>query len=474
MLARIPAQFRKIAWNGDEVLDVWNMVHKTPAFMAQIQKLQSMTMCKPFIVRIEGFPIELEEAMQYLAKTDWMKTVKDIFIWKICFGIVPYFEVPIDGTAHRVPKVPTFGTGQVVTYEDNDRQQIFEWEWFDKRKKNHTMFWLYTGYEPMLDGSLRSPAVSCLETYRACILAQRDALYASYHASHPMVVYEDHPSKLKRDDRFEFTEFDMFGEDALRLLDDEQEKSEAKTRYMRTEEVETHLWKAGLINNINIRRTQPVLLCNNPARDAQREKFVHNRIALPADRKYGGYVQHHVLLDQSKYEQRLAIQASEIVGLPLEMTQSQSKQHAANVKGMMTAVGETLKAQISWLEVALTRMYKNIYGETITQGWNLHRRNGDLRLHPPKNFRSQDARLRYEMHLAREVDIEIQLQCDPRVTESTIMYLYQHQFITKENAVEQLSKITGLAEGILEALPEPESVLEPVKKKLKPVSLDGE
>lgn len=470
-----PQQKRKgVPWNEREVRDVWNMVHRTPAFASQIHKMQAMTMCKPFTLHIDGVPQEMDDAMQYLAETDWMKTVKDIFLWKLCFGIVPYFEDDIEQTAHRVPRVPCFGTGAVYTYESEKHKQVFEWHWNEdditrgKRKTPPPIHWLYTGREPGLDGKLRSVAISCLDMYDAVQKTQSDALYASYHRARPMIIYEDAPPKTNRDEKYEHTQFDMYGGDVVQQYMNEQEhRDDARIRTLRSDEVEENLYRAGILNEAQVRNKvrQPTLECKGVEHDIEREIFVHNNVSLPADRKLAGRVEPAILWDPLKVRQELASQAAEIVGIPLELTQSQSKVHASNHAGMMQSMGEVLKEHISWLNVALTRMYRNIYGKTIQNGWDLLRRNGEPRLYPKTRFRSDDARIRYEIETANNVTIDIHLQCDPRVTGNTVLTLYAQNFMTKKNAADQLTRITGLSEGIVQALVDKKKVETPKKRQ---------
>ena len=83
-----------------------------------------MSMCEPFDVEIDGMPVKQKREMEYLIKTFWLKSVYDIFLWKLCYGIVPYFEKTIDGTAHRCPMVPEIFQGTLFVYEDDDRSKV--------------------------------------------------------------------------------------------------------------------------------------------------------------------------------------------------------------------------------------------------------------------------------------------------------------------------------------------------------------
>jgi len=81
-------------------------------------------MCEPFEVKIEGMPVPQKKEMEYLQKTFWLKSVYDIFVWKLCYGIVPYFEKTIQDTAHRIPVVPEITQGTLYVYEDDDRLKV--------------------------------------------------------------------------------------------------------------------------------------------------------------------------------------------------------------------------------------------------------------------------------------------------------------------------------------------------------------
>ena len=96
-----------VPWNYDEVYDCWEMVHRHSGFVSQIKKLQAMTMCHPFKLIVDEVPVILKPEMDFLIRTEWMKMCPMLFLYKFCFGIVPYYEKPIKGTAHRVPRIPS-------------------------------------------------------------------------------------------------------------------------------------------------------------------------------------------------------------------------------------------------------------------------------------------------------------------------------------------------------------------------------
>jgi hypothetical protein len=326
----------------------------------------------------------------------------------------------------------------------------------EKRMKNPVVKFLYTGYEPMLNGCLRTPIMCCLENYRMLVWSQRDAVYASYHLSHPMIVYEDKPPAgggAREDEKAQYATLSLVGGHGPGY--DFDAAAGVHWRQMRVAEVEAQLTAAGIIQSESqkISSNTHWIRQDDPAERA-RESFVHNRVVLPADRHFAGQIKADTVIDYEKLDLQLTAKAAELIGISVELTQSSSKLHAANVEGIRMATGETVKAHIAWLNESITRIYRDIYGETIRRGWTRHSASGDLRLYPQKHFRSQDGELRYDMELERDVDICVTLKCDPRVSESDIMNLYRGGFMSKESAVQQLQSITGLPEGVLEAIPD--------------------
>lgn len=459
-----PRTHRK-AWNYKEVADVWRMLHLVPGFVHQIQKLEAMVMCKPFKVVINSMPLEQQKEMQYLTRTIWMRNMKRVLLWKFGLGIVPYYESPLEGTAHRIPYTPDITQGTLYTYQGANRVQIFEWEWNNSISKFYEkpqIKWLYTGNEPDLYGNIRTSVMACIEKFRMLEKARQDALYANFHLSHPVNIYEDRPPVNARENNFvEYNVINLGQEDdTSAAIDDyardQVRRGQEKIRMARTQELDEQLKRSGFISDSEgfSRYKGPVLYTDSIAEDFDRERYLHTRITLPTDRHYVGSPKPGVLLNIEELDKSLTRDAAEIVGIPAELTQNDSNQHAPNRVGVMMTTTETLKANIKWMNEALTQMYTGIYGETIRNDWNRMTNSGEIRLYAARRFRTANGELKYEMGLCGEVDIQVELQCDPAVSVGQIMQFYSSGFMTKERAVEQLTAITGLPEGVLEALEE--------------------
>ena len=301
-----------------------------------------MTMREPFVVTIGGMPQQLKPAMEHISKTIWMRMCTSLIIWKICFGIVPYFLKEIKGTAHRYPVVPKISQGRIITYEDDDRTQVFEWEWnksWNRNMKSPPIYWAYTGYEPDFFGNIRTPIMACLEKYRMLHKAREDLLYANYHASHPMLLYEDRPPVNARDDGGEYDILDCFQKDTTipDYINDKEHEEHQKIRFSRTKELEQQLIRNGILNDFVSRSKYqgPVLYSDNEDRDLAREQFVHNRITLPMDRHFAGDVKPSIIINIELLDAQLAKESSEIIGIPPELTQNNNRTVGANREGVM-------------------------------------------------------------------------------------------------------------------------------------------
>ncbi len=456
-----------VLWRVREVRDAFRMAREHVGFVAQMKKLLSMTMCHPFTVLIDDMPHILKQDMKILAKTDWTRSMMQILLWRFCVGIVPYFIVKVDKTAHAVPHIPSHMDGDIDVVKDEGGRKQFQWRWTNwnssKKRAPPEIHWLYTGDEPDVDGTIVSPAMAALEDWRLLCVAREDAEYASYHASHPHSVYEDKPPVSGRDEnKYEDVRFDLYGDDAInRLIASEDRQHEHEIQYARRDDVLNNLAAGGFMSEAQMKMMGvggqlPVLQSDDSGRDFNRRRFIHNSVILPKDRHFAGQFKHEAILNIAELDQALTIKAGELIGIPTEMTQSTSKQHLANKGGIQMAATETLKATIQWMNDALTIIYTQIYGETILNGWDKFYSDGTYNLYPPRHFRSTDGALRHELHVASKVSITVELQCDPVLEIATIYELHEKGFIDKDTAAELLTSKTGLSKGTLRALANPD------------------
>ena len=294
-----------------------------------------------------------------------------------------------------------------------------------------------------------------IERYREIVLAGRDEMYASYWASHPLSVYENKPPATsgQRDDE-KLRAFAMeFGEDVLRITTQQEEELKRRGRYSTEKDIEGELMRLGKIHNelsdiVRGTKTMNVVLESDPETEQQRMNYKHNHLLLPRDVSLGGQPKPTTIVDVEKKRDAAIAMAAEIVGIPIEMTQTKSKQHKANVEGIFSSTNEILKFHISWTNIALTRMFTDIYGETIVHGWD--------KLHPEKTFASENAQLKYDIEMRSKAKIKVLLYCDPLIAKGDIYDFLARGLITQEEAVRQLTSITGLSPGVLQAVKEPQ------------------
>lgn len=477
--------YKKVPWDVAAVNDIWFALHYFEGFVAQLMKLRAMTMCHPFTVKIQGMPSKLQPFLNELVQHTWLDFAYLIFLYRIGFGIVPYYMVPIEGTSHAYPVVPLIEHGRVVSFTDENDAQHYEWEWYDNvqcargspewkeiqdKRAKRRMFFIRTGYEPMQCGKLRAPACAILDRYREVVLAGRDEMYASYWSTHPLAVYENKPpaSSNQREDKSLRAAALDFGEDVIGIMNQYEAELKERSRFSSEKQVAEELERLGKLHTDfgqfmeGIKRLDPVLQ-SDAGNEEQRLKFQHNHLLLPRDVTFARQAEPKIVVDPEKKRDGAIAMAAELVGIPIELTQTRSRSTKMNTEGIFTSTKETLKAHINWINLALTRVFTNVYGETITRGWE--------KLHKPprRTFQTQSQELRYEIELASQVDIQVTLYCDPIINKGDVYDLVSRGFMSEEEAIKQLASILGLPDGVLKVLPVPEVEVPGPTAKPKPI-----
>jgi hypothetical protein len=495
-LRRYEKCYKKVPWDVAAVNDIWYALHYFEGFVAQLIKLRANAMSHPFTVKVQGMPTPLQPFLKHLVQHVWLDCAYQVFLYRLAFGIVPYYTVPIQGTAHAYPVVPPIETGRVVGYIDENDTQHYEWEWYNNipcrmdstewsqiqlERKQRPVQFIRTGYEPMQNGKLRAPACAILERYREIVLASRDEMYASYWSTHPLSVYENKPpaSASQRDDgKMQATALD-FGEDVLGIFTQYEAQLKEQARYSNEKQVEQELARMGKLHTEfqslleGFRHVDPVLQ-SDVGNEEDRLKFQHNRLLLPRDVSFAGQATPKPIVDIAAKREGAVAMAAEIIGIPIELTQSRSKWHKGNVQGIFESTSEVLKGHRAWLNIALTQLFTSIYGETIRQGWkNLKK----LVQSPKREFESFSDELKYEIELSNDVDIQVTLYSNPALQKGDVYDLVARGFMSPEEGVNQLTAITGLSPGVLKVCQPPENTVEgsqrekTTRKKEKPESV---
>lgn len=87
--------YRKVPWDVGQVNDIWFALHYFEGLVCQLQKLRAMTMCHPFTLHIGGMPQKLQPFLKELVQDCWLDFAYYIFIYRLAFGIIPYYYVHI-------------------------------------------------------------------------------------------------------------------------------------------------------------------------------------------------------------------------------------------------------------------------------------------------------------------------------------------------------------------------------------------
>lgn len=462
----IPGETR---WNLAEANDLWHLAHRHPAAVDRLEAFRSMTMCKPFHLRIgkrhtpkkTWKPAPMQPMMEEIVQTNFMDFLYDVTVWVACFGICPYFLEPIRGTAHFRPWVPVFGSGYVTTFiEEKTHKQRFRWWWTHgqgaKPEIDETVGWITDGNPPMLNGSFRSPLSSVLEDYRHYLYAMRDNQYASYHSTHPSAVITFDPKHQQTDD--ESITQGLFGEAISKELMYEDEEAAQEMHSFKATSLKRALGEAGMVHGLAVAEARqwegPVMDSESHARQFAREHngFYNRRVLIPPNFAVAKGPDHKAVIDLEKWDAILSAKISEVLGVPSEMDKTSQGQKAANKEGIKLSVGERVKRRIIWIEWVAEQVFLDIYGDTLQRGFNSYlNKDGSRyyrpRVHTRKRGRETLRETAVDSILSAYSDVRVELHCTPLLNEAMALELYDRDFLDEEYMMSYLTDRYGFPES---------------------------
>lgn len=449
-------------WNFAEATDLWVLAHRHPAAVDRLEAFRSMTMCKPFRLKIGKVNAPrrtwrnapMQPMMQEIVQNNFMDFLYDVMVWLACFGICPYFLEPIKGTTHFRPWVPVFGSGYVSTYlDDKSHKQRFRWWWTHRGNGSmttvdETVGWVMDGKQPMLNGNFRSPLSSILEDYRHYRYAMRDNQYASYHSTHPSAIITHDPKGQQMDEQR--ITHGIFGEAVSKELLYEDEQDAQEMHSFQATSLKRALQEAGMVHDLAVSDDWalqgPVMKSESFARKHSREHngYYQRRTVIPPNFNVARGPEHRVVIDVEKWDAILSAKICEVLGIPSEMDKSSHGQKAVNKEGIKLSVGERLKRTIGRIEWVAEQIFLDIYGETLQRGFDtyLNKKKGTRgtdgakgprpRVHMRKRGRQTLQETAMQSMLNAYVDVRIELHCTPLLNGATAMELYDRGFLHED------------------------------------------
>lgn len=448
----------EVRWNMAEANDLWHLAHRHAACVDRFETFRSMTMCKPFRLRIgkpnqpkkTRQPLPMKPILEEIVQTNFMPFLTMVQLWKMTLGIVPYFLEPIPGTLHYVPWVPVFGSGYVTTYFDyKTRKQRFRW-WWTSRNPNgtggpvcdETVGWIIDGKPPSLNGSIMSPLSSVLEDYRHYCYAVRDEQYASYHSTHPIAVLT-HDSKADQAVKEHMIEGGMFS-DAIAKDNMYEDLEAAQDIYAyEAESLKRALHEAGMVHDLTIANEAalqgPVMESESYARQYAREtnSYYRKRVIIPPRFNVAASPTYRPVIDVVKWDAIVSDKICQVLGIPSETDKTSGSQKAVNKEGIKLNMGERLKRQIAWIEWVAEQVFLDIYGKTIQEGWNLQQALNEqegTRHYANRRKRGRETLQDYATQAVLNVftDVRVELHCTPLADDTTTLALYDRGFLTED------------------------------------------
>lgn len=196
-----------------EVQDVYEIYHKTSVVKTSRDAFLSMCLHNPPQVKFNSgettrLPTEQLNLILTLYFVPWLKASYD---WIKMVGVFPWYFETIRDTGFRVPVVPPFGSGYIVTLLNDRHKQEFRWYWSDTGKHDRKMFFERKDHVPTLNGSLTSPIASLLGEWKTQKIVRQSHELAAYRQAHQQHVFEYHPPRNQVGDD-NVTTLETFGE----------------------------------------------------------------------------------------------------------------------------------------------------------------------------------------------------------------------------------------------------------------------
>lgn len=462
----IPGETR---WDLGQANDLWHLAHRHPAAVKSIETFRSMTMCKPFRIKIgkrhaprrSWRTAPMQPMMEEIVQINFMPFMHDVTLWVACFGICPYFLEPIPGTAHFRPWVPVFGSGYVTTYiEERTHKQRFRWWWTHGQGAgpdlDETVGWITDGHPPMLNGSFRSALSSVLEEYRHYIYGMRDNQYASFHQTHPSAVITYDPKHQQTDD--ESITQGLFGEAISQDMMYEDEEVAQELHSFKATSLKRALGEAGMVHGLAIAEARqwegPVMESESFGRQYAREHngYYNRRVIIPPNFNVAKGPEHKPVIDLEKWDAVLSSKICDVLGVPSELDKSSSSQKAVNKEGINLSVGERVKRRIAWIEWVAEQIFLDIYGDTLQRGFDTYLNGQGTRYYRPRVHRRKRGRETLNETAMGAVlnaytDVRIALHCTPLLNEGMALELYKEGFLDEEYFNTYLEDRYGFPEG---------------------------
>jgi len=152
------------------VADIFRVTHSHPTIIKCSNQFNSLILCRPFKVNLKSFGgnvTETDAFQRHIAKF-WMPWVRNLFLWRQMYGIVPWriLEVEGSGGLFRYPEIPDFDAGYITTWlEPVSKRQRFHYYWHGQPMAEPTpMFWSHSEWQPTSTGTMQV----CLQT-RSCV-----------------------------------------------------------------------------------------------------------------------------------------------------------------------------------------------------------------------------------------------------------------------------------------------------------------
>lgn len=449
-------------------MDIYNLYNMNlPLLRTSRNVFTSMIFCKPFTVKMKKLGIMANKEVEKLIELYHMPFNKDVYDWEKMYGIIPvYFKRLRDTTTgskvgiHRIPCVPKFGSGIITTFVNKKHDQEFKWYWTHDiqggYKEEKSMHWIIGENPPNIYGKYTSNISTLLDDYKTLKIIRQATEITAFQSSRPPLLLEYHPPKNQTAEE-SLTTLQAFGPKIAGDVVEQEENLKSKRFTVRTNELVTQMYSAHLHNRgMQLKNDyNPFLYTDNASEQANRSDYgLSDRvIPLRPDFKYVKVATPTVAQNLEIYIKNLDVKAAALMDFPVEMIQGTNTTRATNIQGNLRFINERIKYMQRFFEQVNKYNILKIYGNDIQS--KLDHITGHFRKY------SDEPHKILKMYVSAEVEVE--LACNPIISEQQIEALWQNGMVSKKYAAEKIFDLYGLPENEIKLFQTPDGM--PVENK---------
>ncbi|MBX9637246.1 MAG: hypothetical protein K2Q45_06815 [Nitrosomonas sp.] len=424
--------------NADTLRDIGDMVRECPAIGMARESFLAKAIGEPFSFSIPAIGIVSNKDMEKIIRARWLPFLRKVYDWCQYVGVCPYYFVKLEGTEHKIPKVPEMDLGYVTVSvtAKHELEWNFYWSHGTVSERQKDMLWIVTERHPSKDGTINSPLASLLPSYSSLLKVKKAQDIAVVQRARPVHIMEHVRNNFgDRNDDLTHTTAD-FGAKAAGISKARREAMIQQNIRVKTAELQKQLQAA---HNANTMKStlQPTLWTETPEDTLEEmDAGFGNRVVITRqDFKYREAAKPDIVVDYYKAETQFNTMAAAVMGFSMELLTPVGNSRSQNVQGALDFENGRIRTQcnffVSVLESALVIAYREQFRQVMddARNWRISRLGGD----PDK-----------VAVLFPELDVQIDMSPASMTTYDELKAMHMDGLITKETMGMHLFKNKNL------------------------------